>query len=282
MTMPKELVLVRHGESEANVIHKNSGGIYDSEIVAKNRDRPDSLHPLTARGIEQAKKAGAWVREHIGLLAEFDARFVGPFVRQAETAAYMSGDEDVSWLEIKWLAERDWGDYGRATREEQQERYARTFAHKQIDPIFARLDGEQSNLDVMGQVRFINDTLHRQHEDDHVIMVTSGGIMNVVINDLERLWLDEWRWRETDKNYDYDNCTVAQMSRTNPFDVDAPLSDRLQWIRISNTVNPGKSPNSGEWMELSPRKARTAAELLRSVQNVERLLAPDGLPKERS
>lgn len=279
MTMPKELVLVRHGESEANVIHKNAGGVYGPDIVARNHDRPDSLHPLTARGIEQAKKAGAWIREHIGPLAEFDAHMVGPFVRQVETAAYMSGDEDIAWLEMKWLAERDWGDYGRATREEQQEKYARTFAHKKIDPIFARLDGGQSNLDVMGQVRFVYDTLHRQHEDDRVIMVTSGGIMNVVINDLERLWLDEWRWRETDKKYDYDNCTVAQISRTNPFDSDAPLSSRLQWIRISNTVDPGKSPNNGEWMELSPRKARTAAELLRSVQNVERLLGPDGLAK---
>mgnify|MGYP000921821797 CR=1 FL=1 len=60
MAMPLELLLVRHGESEANVIHKNKNGQFSQEMVERNNARPDSLHPLTARGIEQAKKAGEW------------------------------------------------------------------------------------------------------------------------------------------------------------------------------------------------------------------------------
>lgn len=267
MAMPLELLLVRHGESEANVIHKNKNGQFSQEMVERNNARPDSLHPLTARGIEQAKKAGEWIRTHIGPMADYDAHYVSPFVRTMETAAYMTGDEDVRWTDMPWIIERDWGDYGRATREEQRERYARTFQHKKIDPIFARLDGGESNLDVMMRVRSVYDTLHRQHSRHRVMMIGHGGIMNVVLNDLERLWVDEWREREMDNTYDLDNCTMLRFNRIDPMDPEH-IEPTIRWRQIIDPF----TDNDPVWVELTRRQRRTAKELLDSVKNVERLL----------
>lgn len=123
------------------------------------------------------------------------------------------------------------------------------------------------------------DTLHRQHSNDRVMMVTSGGIMNVVMNDLERLWVDEWRWREMDEAYDLSNGCIIQLSRINP--VDSSQTDSvIRWRRVINPMSPENSPNTGEWIKLSPRRARTAAEILRSIANVERLLDGDGNEKQ--
>lgn len=277
MTMPREILLIRHEESEANVVQKNIDGLATLELTNLVNQRPDSLHPLTPRGIRRAKMLGGWIREHIGPLAEYDMHYVSPYVRTTETAAYISGDEDVVWYDMRWIVERDWGDYGRATREEQQEKYGRTFEHKKIDPVFATFDGGESNLDVMVRMRLAYDTLHRQHTNDRVVMVTHGGVMNVVINDLERLWVDEWRWREVNDKYDLPNGAIVRLSRVHPDDLergtkDAPEHPTIRWKQVIYPLDPENSPHGGEWVELSPRRGRTAAEMIQSVKNVERFL----------
>lgn len=67
MTMPLNLVLVRHGESEGNVaMHFSKRGdhtLFSQEFM----NRHSSTWRLTDTGIAQAELAGFWIRKNIGL-----------------------------------------------------------------------------------------------------------------------------------------------------------------------------------------------------------------------
>lgn len=85
----KELVLVRHGESEGNIAHRRSlrgdHALYENQFFAR---RHSSLWRLTNRGIEEAITAGKWLRENIDV--GFDRFYVSEYVRAMETAAKLS------------------------------------------------------------------------------------------------------------------------------------------------------------------------------------------------
>lgn len=69
MTMPMRRVLVRHGQSEANVVQVVIAGL-DPEVAAAIRyERPDWMQRLSPLGVEQAKNAGDWIRREIGAMA---------------------------------------------------------------------------------------------------------------------------------------------------------------------------------------------------------------------
>ena len=121
MTMPKEIVLLRHGQSEANVVLKDKNHGIEPAIDDAIRDRPDWKQRLTVSGIEQAKIAGNWIRANIGSIASFDAVYYSPFLRTRETAAYAVGDEPVVLIHEDRIIERNWGIYGKLTREQQEE-----------------------------------------------------------------------------------------------------------------------------------------------------------------
>ncbi|MFE3292313.1 phosphoglycerate mutase family protein [Rhodococcus sp. NPDC059234] len=95
MHAPERIVLLRHGESEANV---------DPAIYER---LPDYRIPLTARGVEQARAAGERLR------AEFDGRkvcaYVSPYLRAYQTLDALGIDDLVERrIEEPRLREQDW------------------------------------------------------------------------------------------------------------------------------------------------------------------------------
>ena len=68
MTMPLRRVSVRRGQSEANVVQKELLHTLEPETIAEIYARPDWMQRLSPLGIEQAKQAGDWIRQHIGAL----------------------------------------------------------------------------------------------------------------------------------------------------------------------------------------------------------------------
>ena len=80
MSMPKELLFIRHGQSEANIVQKHDDHGMDPEVAAAIMARPDWQQRLSPQGIEQAKQARAWLERNIGGLAAFDTLYVSPFV----------------------------------------------------------------------------------------------------------------------------------------------------------------------------------------------------------
>jgi len=108
MAMPEHLVLVRHGQSEANIVQKRLKQDPTATAPAGFFDRHDSRMRLSMTGREQARSAGDWLRRHG--LAMFDRYYVSPHIRTAETAANLRLEGQWS-LDVRWR-ERDWGEYG--------------------------------------------------------------------------------------------------------------------------------------------------------------------------
>src|SRR5690348_5957737 len=108
MAMPEHLVLVRHGQSEANIVQKMFKQDPAATAPVGFFDRHDSQMRLSHTGRAQARAAGTWLRDND--LARFDRYYVSPHVRTAETAATLSLAGD--WrLDVRWR-ERDWGEFG--------------------------------------------------------------------------------------------------------------------------------------------------------------------------
>ena len=147
MGMPLDLVFVRHGESEANVLQQAEKEGWVLDLPSELRNRPDWMQRLTPRGVEQARAAGAWILANIGEVGEtFEARYYSSFIRARETAAYIGGPT-VTWRKHSMLHERDWGHFGVTPRSEQADRFPRTAQLRREAPLYARLDGGEALAD---------------------------------------------------------------------------------------------------------------------------------------
>jgi len=273
-------VQVRHGQSEANVVQKELLADLDPGIVAEIYSRPDWMQRLSPLGIEQAKGAGDWIRREIGALASFDVIYASPFLRTFETACYAAGDEAVELTPEDRIIERDWGLYGKVSKDDQKRVYPDTHRNKEADPLYARLNSGESIMDVFLRWRDMAGTMHREYPDGQVLMFTHGDYMMTDRYGSERLLPEEFVELMRDKDQDMLNCTVVDRTRQNPFDED-DVRTKPTWMRIVHTAYPELSPNGGEWVELKSRRTYTVAESLARVATTPALLPEDILESLR-
>lgn len=265
MSMPNHLVFIRHGQSEANIVHKigKSGGVHDRE--SEINDRPDWQQRLSSKGVRQAEGAGEWIRKNIGDIATFDALYVSPFLRTRETAAHLAGAEVAGWTIDDRLAERSWGVYGIVPPAEQRSQFPLTAKLHQKTPWYVRFDGGESMPDVYGRFRDFQGTLHREQEGRRVLVVSHGDFMNVARYGLERMLPEDWERLDSDPRYTIRNCAVLHYTRVNPND-DQDVRDKITWRRMVYPDNELESPDNGEWVELPARQRYSGADLLAQVE----------------
>lgn len=273
MGMPLDVMLVRHGESEANVLQWAEKEGTAQELPEEIRQRPDWMHRLTLYGAEQARIAGEWILNELGPIEDiFDGRYYSSFIRARETAANLAGP-DVTWRKHNMLHERDWGHFGTTPRHEWDERFPRTAQLKREAPLYARLDGGEALADsVTLRVRNFRDTIMRKWDNKRVIAVTHGDIIGVVRYVFEDMLPEEWHQVDQDKAQRIGNCAILWYTRTNPEDP-ADIRPYLGWRRMVQPDDLRSSPFDGEWRELPDDRFMTGAELRASVENVPRLLS---------
>ncbi len=281
MTMPVRRVLVRHGQSEANVVQKELIADLDPEVVAEIYSRPDWMQRLSPLGVEQAKNAGDWIRRKIGALANFDVIYVSPFLRTFETACYAAGAEQVGLTPEDRIIERDWGLYGKLSKADQERFYPDTYRNKTADPLHARLDGGESIMDVFLRWRDMAGTMHREYPNGQALMFTHGDYMMTDRYGSERLLPEEFVELMCDTDQDMLNCSILDRTRQNPFDAE-DVRTKPTWMRIVHTVCPELSPNGGNWVELKSSRTYTVAESLARVATAPTLLSEDILESLRS
>lgn len=272
--MPRRLVHVRHGQSEANVVQKELLPDLDPEIVKAIYDRPDWMQRLSPLGIEQAKVAGDWIRQNIGKFATFDSIYVSPFMRTFETACYAAGDEEVSFTPDDRIIERDWGLYGKLSRDGQRKQYPETYRNKEENPLYARLDGGESVMDVYGRIRDMHSTLHREFPDGQVLMFTHGDYMMTERYVNERMLPEEFIEMSRDSRADFKNGTVLEWTRENPIDPE-DIRDKINWMRMVHPTAIELSPNGGQWTELRHKRNYTVSEGLGRIAASSPLLSSD-------
>jgi broad specificity phosphatase PhoE len=269
--MPRDILFVRHGQSEANIVQKSDDHGLPAELSDSIFGRPDWQHRLTKQGIDQAKQAGEWIATNIGSVAAFDALYVSPFLRTRETAAYLGGTACGNWTIDDRLVERSWGVYGSVPRAEQRSQFPLTAEAKRKNPWYVRLDGGESMPDVYGRFRDFQGTLHREQPDKRVLVVSHGDFINVARYGIERMLPEEWERMDSDSAYTIRNCMILHYTRVNPLNPE-DVRPKVKWRRYTNPSNPDDSPDGGEWTELPDRQRYSGQELLDQLEISSNLL----------
>lgn len=268
--MPNDVVFVRHGESEHNVVNNAAKNGDDSLRDDAFRSRHDSDMRLTPYGEEQARITGQWIQEHIGL--DFDRHYVSPHRRTRETAANLG--LNALWLVSDLVRERDWGEYSNLTREEREAHFPLSGQHKDLNPWYwAPPGGESLASGVRLRLERTLDTLHRELEKKRVITVTHGEYMWVARFVLERMDVTKWLEADEDKSQKIQNTMVLHYTRRDPEKPNL-IADKLMWVRAVCPWDESLSINSGEWWEIE-RNTYSDEELLAQATRLSRLLIDD-------
>jgi NAD+ kinase len=263
MAMPNHLVLVRHGNSEANIVQAQFKA--DPEAVTPEgfRERHDSRMRLSALGRDQAEAAGEWIRHEFP--GGFDRYYTSTLVRTMETAGRLAiGGE---WIPDDRWRERDWGEFGSINESEQVSRYELSHRLKGQQKWFWCPPGGES-LATGVRLRFedILDTLHREAAvgRDRVVAVTHGEMIEVARFVLERMTPEEWLKQNTDKSKKVENCQIFHYTRVSP--VTGEVEPQIRWFRSICPWDENKSWNHGEWLHIPPRRKYSDEELLQLVE----------------
>lgn len=246
MVMPIDLILVRHGQSEANVVQKeNKADIENYEFPVNFVGRHDSRMRLTAEGVEQAEAAGKWLKDNG--LTSYDHYYVSPHLRTLETAGHLRiGGE---WHKDDRWRERDWGEYGASTIKMRETQYASCTASRKLSEWYwCPTGGESLATGVRNRFEDILDSLHRQAPDGRVIAVTHGEMIRTAQFVLERMTPLEWEKMDDDPAYKMNNCQILHYTRKDP--VTGEIARRMTWRRGISPWDPSKSWDNGEWVRL--------------------------------
>ena len=239
MGMPMDLYVIRHGESEANVMVKAGEQGDDSLFTQDNVTVPDRSWRLTAKGRCQAACIGQWLQQQQRL---FDRYMVSPYVRTRETAATMALP-DAQWEEHRVIRERSWGEISTITKTDFQRDYERNWMFKNTDPLYWRPPAGESIADVSeDRVHNVLTSLNRSSDEGSVVMVTHGDFMAALMLTLEDLSDEEFMRRDESEAWTITNCTCLHYTRRNPRT--GLTSKRFQW---EQTARPTWNETAEQW-----------------------------------
>lgn len=266
MTLPLDLILVRHGQSEGNAAKRLSEAGDHSAYSTEFRNRHSGTYRLTDLGRKQATLAGTYInREFCHYVGYgFDRYYTSEYVRAKETAGLL-GLPEAKWFSDVYLTERDWGDIDIATEQERAEKFGQALRMRQAEPFFWQPPNGESFLTLCLRIDRVLDTLHRECSDKRVIIVCHGEVMRAFQVRLERL--SQRRFRElvlsNDPSDRIHNCEVIHYTRRDP-GVSRKLQPYIGWVK---KIRPAEEPfwHSG-WQPIR-RPTHSDNDLLAEVGN---------------
>lgn len=208
---PERIVLLRHGESEANL---------DETLYER---KPDHRMELTARGRAQAAEAAEKLSALFG--EQRVQVYCSPYARTLQTVDAVRAALGLRVARVYQeprLREQDWGNLQDRERIATQRKERDAFGH-----FFYRLERGESGADVYDRVSTFLETLHRDFERDdfpeNALLVTHGLTT--------RLFLMRWfHWSveyfESLENPRNGELFVMQRQPHGPYALDHPLR---QW-----------------------------------------------------
>jgi broad specificity phosphatase PhoE len=265
--LPRNLVYVRHGQSQRNLAGKQAYEHGDMALFEEIINRPSSLALLTPEGEDQARATGAWLREQN---FNFGRYYTSSYLRAKQTAGLLNLPGS-HWFIENNLRERSGGIMEDMTKGEREEYLngLRNKAHL-LDLFNFQPTRGESYADVTVRWRFFLDTLHRECGNMDVLVVNHGDNMWVARSLHER-----WTPEEFVKNrgrYDthggIPNCMVLHYSRVNP-----ETGEVLQYLGWYRTCCPWKDSTPSSWQKII-RKRYTSQELLSQVEEAAARVQP--------
>jgi NAD+ kinase len=270
MSMPHNLILIRHGESEGNVASNRSRNGDHTAYTDDFRNRHSSLWRLSEKGREQAKIAGEWLKKNRGEAEGFFRCYTSEYIRAMETAALLD-IKDALWYSDFYLRERNWGDLDRLSIKDREEQYAQSMKEREIEPLYWTPPNGESLADVGLRVDRLFQTLHRECENKDVVVVCHGEVMRMIQVRLERLSQEKFNEIENSKNEKdkIHNGQIIWYSRVNP-ENEIDIRPWTSWVKSVCPWDETKSSN--EW-RLIPRQRYTNEELLKRVERIDPLVS---------
>ncbi len=263
MTLPIDLVLVRHGESEGNVAKRRSENGDDSAFTPEFRNRHTSSFRLSKKGRLQASLAGKFIRKEFckdGF--GFDRHVTSEYARAMETAALLRLPNAL-WFRDFYLAERGWGELEICPESERAQRFEKALRQREVQPFFWRPPNGETMAQLCQRVDRVLDTLHRECSDKRVLIVCHGEIMRAFQVRLERISQGRFkRLTFSEKSEDrIHNCQIVHYTRRNP--EDGTLSKHADWVRW---IRPKDEPVTvSDWRRIK-RPWYTNKELIEVVE----------------
>lgn len=267
MTMPIDLVLVRHGESEGNVANRMSRAGDHSAFTDEFLSRHSSRFRLSDTGIKQARIAGDYIRKKIG--PHFDRHYCSEYLRAMETAGILDLP-DAEWLVDFYLRERDWGEMDVMSQEDRRKGYyEEALKRRKINNFFWTPPGGESIAQVCLRIDRILHTLHRECTDMRVIIVCHGDLMWGFRVRLERMTQARYKILDESKNPKdkLQNCQILHYTRRDP--ASGKLYQYCGWMRSICPWDTSLSKNDWEKIE---RKRFTNTELLAEADRYPRMV----------
>jgi len=209
LLLPERIILVRHGESEANL----DPGIYTV--------KGDNRIELTDRGSEQAIEAGLKLKALIG--DEPVHMFISPFQRAYQTARNIRKNLNIQWTTVDPLIrEQEMGNLQR-NFEAQRE------IQKAIGRFWYRFDSGESGADVYGRVSLfwnVIKTLNLNPDHPHVsnvLVVTHGLTMRLLL-----MRLFHWSPDTFETVWNPNNCEIWVLKKNLDLRSDLPYELDLE------------------------------------------------------
>lgn len=268
MTLPLNLVLVRHGEAENNIAEHRSQKKGDHSAYTDSfRARHTSRHRLTLKGVSQAQAAGRWLIENG--LDSFDRAYVSEYVRAMETAGHLG--LNVTWTMNVALCERSSGLMNTLPENERQSRFPDHIQQARSSRFFWNPPGGESLADVGMRLRagflpiLLEDPSLRS-----VIAVSHGHTIRILRAIFEHVpaWLYEEREAQLHPAHLVTNAHIIHYTRQDPQDP-SHVTNEFGWVR---SICPWDLDRlDPAWCQIE-RPRFTGRDLLATVERLPRLL----------
>ena len=259
--MPHRLTLVRHGESEANVIQKAvKHGIlaHYPESFSSIPDREFRLSPI---GRDQAKKTGPWMHQEYP--EGFDVIFVSDHVRARETAALLcleAGWEDCYILVDPLMGERSWGRFSEVDLDYRN----RIMSAKKRDPLHTPMPDGETLLATRHRSRVLLERIAREFKNKNVLVFSHGEYIEATWAEIEHMTTERQREFFHSSEGDIRNCQVVEFASINPWT--SEQDGKIRWVRSSCP----QAGVFGDWNVTRPKKFKPQ-ELLDQVYHYHNL-----------
>lgn len=262
MANPLRLVMIRHGQSEANIVQHAQKLGQKIDLEKKVETRADWRQRLSPKGKEQAEKARRELSKIYGSLDFFDSKYTSPFIRARETAAILSGENCHFWKIDDLLSERNWGIFGRVDMNERVDNFPITMRYLYNDPFFMRLDGGESIFDVYLRFRSFCERLKREESNQNVLIVSHKQLIQSACYLIEGFSPEHWNDNRIRDTYDVPNLGAIEYSRINPMNA-SDVRENFAWRRVLNLSE--ADGKYGDWEEFDIRREFSNDELLAQI-----------------
>lgn len=191
---PRRIIILRHGESEANV----SKALYEY--------KPDHLMELTEKGREQCIARGIALQKMLN--GKRITVWSSPYKRSRQTTELVMlqlKDAEIRFKEDPRIREQEWGNY--YTMEEARKKRDERRKHSYF---FYRIDGGESGADVYDRISTFLESLYRDFKEDEwteTLIISTHGITALVF--LMRFF--HWTYEEYENTVKFNNCDYVTL-----------------------------------------------------------------------